>query len=200
MNLPNRLTLTRIILVPFILLFMLPLGYPGFENWDRFVQSYGMLIALVIFVAASLTDYFDGHIARSRQLISTLGKFLDPIADKVLVLSVFIALVERGRISALVAIIVLFREFVVSGIRLIAAERSVVIAASVYGKLKTVSQMTAIILIMIEMSLKGFQLDAGFLNLLSRIGDGILYISVILTILSGIDYLSKNRNFLKSDS
>ena len=155
MNLPNRLTLLRILILPLILLFMLPLPGDVFAGWNAFVTGPGPLVALLLFALASLTDWLDGHIARSRGLVTKLGAFLDPIADKMLVLTVFIVLVERGRISSIVPIVVLLREFGVSGIRMLAAERGIVIAAGWLGKVKTVTQLIALHLILLECGLAG---------------------------------------------
>ena len=130
---------------------MLPLPQLGlFEKWNEFISFYGQIVALLLFAIASLTDFFDGKIARERNLVTNFGKFLDPIADKLLVISVLIAFVQLNRISALIPIIVIIREFIVTGIRLMASDKGVVIAASNLGKAKTVSQIVAILIIMVE--------------------------------------------------
>ncbi len=157
MNLPNRLTILRIILVPFILVFMLPFRRLGMDiAWNNFVAEFGMIIATVLFLAASVTDTMDGQIARKRNIVTNMGKFLDPIADKMLVASVLVALVQLGRISAYAAIIIICREFIVSGVRLLAADKNVVIAASNLGKVKTVVQIVAIIAVMIAAQIDTF--------------------------------------------
>ncbi|MDD2214808.1 MAG: CDP-diacylglycerol--glycerol-3-phosphate 3-phosphatidyltransferase [Oscillospiraceae bacterium] len=130
MNLPNKLTVMRIVLIPLVLIFLLPLPWSQAAAWNDFLSSGGRLIALLFFMIASFTDYLDGHIARARGIVTNLGKFLDPIADKMLVLSAFIALTELGRISSWIPVIILFRELSVTGIRLLAAKDGVVIAAS----------------------------------------------------------------------
>lgn len=199
MNLPNRLTLLRILLIPVILLFLIPLpDWPSCQPWNEFIATTGRLIAFLLFAIASITDLVDGQIARKRNLVTTLGQFLDPIADKMLVVSVLIALVQLGRVHALVTIIVIIREFVITGIRLIAAEQGLVIAAGNLGKAKTVSQILAILLILIEDHLA--LLTSPYLDgaLIKGAADVLLYISVILTLWSGVDYLLSNRSLLKS--
>lgn len=199
MNLPNRLTLLRILLIPVILLFLIPLpDWPSCQPWNEFIATTGRLIAFLLFAIASITDLVDGQIARKRNLVTTLGQFLDPIADKMLVVSVLIALVQLGRVHALVTIIVIIREFVITGIRLIAAEQGLVIAAGNLGKAKTVFQILAILLILIEDHLA--LLTSPYLDgaLIKGAADVLLYISVILTLWSGIDYLLSNRSLLKS--
>ncbi|MHB1453098.1 MAG: CDP-diacylglycerol--glycerol-3-phosphate 3-phosphatidyltransferase [Saccharofermentanales bacterium] len=198
MNLPNKLTFMRIVLVPFILLFMLPFSLlaPG-SAWNVFVGDYGMLIATFLFLIASVTDTMDGQIARKRGIITTMGKFLDPIADKLLVASVLIALVQLGKISAFVAIIIICREFIVTGVRLLAADNNVVIAASNLGKLKTVIQIIAIIAIMIETQLNVMFPQWVLLTYTNWFTAGMMWIAVILTIVSGYDYVKKNMHFIK---
>ena len=205
MNLPNKLSLMRIILVPFILLFMLPIHIGSFEpsGWNEFICEYGMIIAAVLFVIASVTDLFDGKIARKYNLITNLGKFLDPLADKMLVICILIALVDLGRISSIWVCIIIVREFAVSGIRMLASAKGVVIAAKMIGKIKTVTQMVAISYLMFETLLIKI-IDAASSCDLADITEGVqvvgnvlLIISVIMTIISGVDYLLKNRDFLK---
>ncbi|MBR5041582.1 MAG: CDP-diacylglycerol--glycerol-3-phosphate 3-phosphatidyltransferase [Clostridiales bacterium] len=207
MNLPNKLSLMRIILVPFILLFMLPIHIGSFEptGWNEFVCEYGMIVAAVLFVIASVTDLFDGKIARKYNLITNLGKFLDPLADKMLVICILIALVDLGRISAIWVCIIIVREFAVSGIRMLASAKGVVIAAKMIGKIKTVTQMVAISYLMFETLLIKI-IDAASSCDLADITDGVqlvgnilLIISVIMTIISGVDYLLKNKDFLKEE-
>ncbi len=205
MNLPNKLSLMRIILVPFILLFMLPIHIGSFEpsGWNEFICEYGMIIAAVLFVIASVTDLFDGKIARKYNLITNLGKFLDPLADKMLVICILIALVDLGRISSIWVCIIIVREFAVSGIRMLASAKGVVIAAKMIGKIKTVTQMVAISYLMFETLLIKI-IDAASSCDLADITEGVqvvgnvlLIISVIMTIISGVDYLLKNKDFLK---
>lgn len=195
----------RIILVPFILLFMLPIHIGSFEpsGWNEFICEYGMIIAAVLFVIASVTDLFDGKIARKYNLITNLGKFLDPLADKMLVICILIALVDLGRISSIWVCIIIVREFAVSGIRMLASAKGVVIAAKMIGKIKTVTQMVAISYLMFETLLIKI-IDAASSCELADITEGVqvvgnvlLIISVIMTIISGVDYLLKNKDFLK---
>lgn len=192
MNIPNRLTVLRMILVPFIVLFMLPIK--GLPLWNNFVGSQiAQIIVLVLFTIAALTDFLDGRIARKNNLITNMGKFLDPIADKLLVISVFAAFVQLNRIHAFVVMIVLAREFAVTGLRLLAVEQNVVIAASQWGKAKTTSQMLAIIWLMLEPVL--FAKMSNF-HIYKFIGTVLVIISTILTIIGGLDYLIKNKKFL----
>ena len=196
MNLPNKLTIFRIILVPIMVII------PFFNIPGEFLGiPISLLIIDAIFIIASITDKLDGHIARSRNQITTFGKFLDPLADKILVLAAMIMLVEFAKLPAWIPIIVLAREFIVSGYRLVAVEKGgKVIAASIWGKLKTVTQMIAIILAFIDVNafcafindnLTGF---AFVLNLVSSI---LMTISVIATIFSGYDYVKDGKDLLK---
>lgn len=173
MNLPNRLTIARIVLVPFFVFFYLSKLVPA---------PYHAWIALVIFVAASLTDTFDGHIARRDNLITDFGKFMDPLADKLLVCSAMICFVETGKMPAWTVIILIGREFVISGFRLVAASKGNVIAANVYGKIKTIVQMIMIIALLIP-------IEHTILQVLQQI---LIYASVILTLLSVIIYIKDN--------
>ena len=199
MNLPNKLTLFRIILVPIMVIVSL-IGING----DLFGISYTYVIINILFIIASYTDHLDGKLARKNNQITAFGKFLDPIADKILVLAVMLILVEKGNLPAWIPIIVLFREFVVSGYRLIAVEKGgEVIAASKWGKIKTVTQMTAIIMMLININ--GTNVFAGFLkgnlngfelilNVLTTIA---MLISVIATVFSGWDYIKNGKNLFK---
>jgi CDP-diacylglycerol--glycerol-3-phosphate 3-phosphatidyltransferase len=201
MNLPNKLTMLRIFLVPFVLVFMLPIPFDAtiFTGWNHFVGTYGQILAIIVFVIASLTDMLDGAIARSRNLVTNLGKFLDPIADKMLVISVLIALVQLGRIHAVVAVIIIMREFTVTGIRLLASDHGVVIAASNLGKAKTVSQIIAISIMMLEnLVIIALQpMVPGIETWLHWIGDAAMFVAVLMTLISGYDYLKKNFSFLR---
>lgn len=197
MNLPTKLTILRIILIPIILIFMLPLPFEGASAWNQFILSWGMIVAAAIFGLASYTDFLDGHIARKQNLITNLGKFLDPIADKLLVIAVLIALVERGRISTVVPVIILLREFAVTGIRLLAATDGRVIAASNIGKAKTVSQIVAILMIQIMMGVQHWIGTTTIWTVGNTIANFALVICVILTIVSGWDYYAKNKAVFK---
>jgi len=209
MNTPNKLSMLRIILVPFVLLFLLPVHILSFEptSWNLFIADFGRIIAGIVFVIASLTDLADGKIARKYNLITNLGKFLDSLADKMLVISVLIAFVDLGRISSVFVIIIVLREFMVTGIRLIASEKGVVMAAAMIGKIKTVTQMTAVIYLLFEQLLVMI-----FIRMLPGIeavqisgfiivtGDVLFLISVIMTIISGLDYLIKNIHYFKESA
>lgn len=191
MNLANKLTLLRIILVPVFLIFFLVQGI-----------DYGTIIATIIFIVASITDQLDGHIARSRNQITTFGKFMDPLADKLLVTAVFVCLVQIDMIPAWAVIIILSREFAVSGLRSIAASNGLVIAASWWGKIKTVTQMVAIILFLLTvniMSLTNTSLTISYLPFFVWAANIVFYIAVIITIISGVDYFVKNRKVITID-
>ena len=199
MNLANKLTILRMILVPiFVLIGYLGLG--GVITGDVLEIPVYMLLMNIVFIIASITDKLDGYIARSRNQITTFGKFLDPLADKILVISALVMLVEFGKIPAWIPIIVLTREFLVSGYRLVAAESGQVIAASIWGKIKTATQMVAIILIFIDKynffdfvnhSMSVMQYG---INIVSSI---LMFISVVATIFSGWDYLKNGKDLLK---
>lgn len=206
MNTPNKLSLLRILLVPFVLLFMLPIHIFSFvpTNWNDFVLGNGRIIAGILFIIASLTDMADGKIARKYNLITNLGKFLDSLADKMLVISVLIAFVDLGRISSVFVIIIVFREFMVTGIRLIASEKGVVMAAEMIGKIKTVTQMTAVIYLLFEpllrlivTSVATAEVTQTLLPAIPIIGDILFLFSVFMTILSGMDYLVRNIGYFR---
>jgi len=196
MNLANKLTVFRIILVPIMIIIPL-LNIQG-EIWGI---TYTSIILNIIFIIASITDKLDGYIARSRNQITNFGKFLDPIADKVLVIVAMIILVEMGRMPAWIPAIVVFREFIVSGYRLIAVENGgKVIAASIWGKLKTVTQMIAIIIAFIDSNSFGsfiFGNLTGVALVINIITTVMLSISVIATIFSGWDYIKGGKDLFK---
>lgn len=196
MNLANKLTIFRIILVPIMVIIPF-LGIKG----EIFEIPITYLIINLIFIIASITDKLDGYIARSRNQVTTFGKFLDPLADKILVLTAMILLVELGKLPAWIPVIVLTREFVVSGYRLIAVEKGgKVIAASNWGKLKTVTQMIAIILAFIDVNSYGdcFKGNlSGLPFILNLVVTIMMIIQVIATIFSGYDYLKNSKELLK---
>ena len=175
MNLPNKLTVLRVIMVPFFVFFMLTDTGGAANKW----------IALVIFCVASLTDMLDGKIARARNLVTNFGKFMDPLADKLLVCSAMICLITAGQLAAWIVIIIIAREFIISGFRLVAADNGIVIAASYWGKFKTVSQMAMIIVLI-----------ADFGGVFTVIGNVLIWVSLILTVVSLIDYVVKNIEVL----
>ncbi len=197
MNLPNKLTILRIILVPIMVIIPL-LNIQG----DLFGIPYTFILVDIIFIIASITDKLDGSIARKQNIVTNFGKFLDPIADKILVLSAMLMLVEYGRIPAWIPIIVLAREFAVSGYRLIEVEQGgKVIAASMWGKLKTTTQMIAIILAFLDTSafcecFKGTL--SGFPYLLNLVVTIMMIVQTIATIFSGADYLKGCKKYIKN--
>ena len=174
MNLPNKLTVLRVIMVPFFVFFMLTDVGGAANKW----------IALAIFVIASLTDMLDGKIARKYNLVTNFGKFMDPLADKLLVCSAMICLVELDKLPAWMVIIIIAREFIISGFRLVASDNGIVIAASWWGKSKTISQMIMIILLIAD------------IPALSVLNTVLIWVALILTVVSLIDYLVKNKNVL----
>ena len=192
MNLPNKITLCRIILIPFMMI--VPLF--GIKSTLLGI-NVGNLISLAIFLIASFTDYLDGHIARKNNLVTNFGKFLDPIADKLLVLTALIMFVEAGKLPAWIPVVIAAREFMVSGIRMLAAGEGNVIAASMLGKIKTVSQMIAISLAFLDnnpfmaFTSKCLCIPELVLNILMSIA---MLVSVIATIWSGIDYFEKSKD------
>ena len=175
MNTPNKLTIARMILVPFFVLFILT-GWGGDGN---------RYICLAIFVVASITDWFDGYLARKNNLVTNFGKFMDPLADKLLVCSALICMIELDRLPAWFVIIIIAREFIISGFRLVASDNGVVIAASYWGKFKTVFQMAMVIVLIMDL---GGAFDV--------IGQALIWISLALTIISLIDYVWTNRQVL----
>ena len=196
MNLPNKLTIFRIILVPVMVII------PFFNIQGDFLGvPTTMWLVNLIFIIASITDKLDGTIARKNNQITTFGKFLDPIADKILVIAAMTMLVEMAKLPAWIPIIVIAREFIVSGYRLIAVEKGgKVIAASIWGKLKTVTQMIAIILAFIDGNAYGDFLTkdlTGFSLILNILATVLMFISVIATIFSGWDYVKNGKELLK---
>ena len=196
MNLANKLTIFRILLVPVMVIIPF-LGIKG----EVLGIPLAYIIIDVIFIIASITDKLDGYIARSRNQITTFGKFLDPLADKILVLAAMIMLVEMGKLPAWIPTIVLSREFVVSGYRLIAVEKGgKVIAASIWGKLKTVTQMIAIILAFVDLHAFGECFNSNLStveNLLNLVVTVMMIIQTIATIFSGVDYLKGAKELIK---
>ena len=175
MNLPNKLTIFRVILIPVFIIALMSGIIP--EPVNRYV-------GVVIFCVASFTDYLDGHIARKYNLVTNFGKFMDPLADKLLVSSALICMIELGFLPAWIVIIIISREFIITGFRLIAAEGGLVIAASWWGKIKTVTQMLMIILVL---------LGGGGI-----IGNILIILATVFTVISGVDYIVKNIGVLKN--
>lgn len=177
MNLPNKLTLLRILLVPFILLcFCLPPGW-------------GMWVAVVLFVVAAVTDTVDGRYARAHNMVTDFGKFMDPIADKLLVTAVLVMLTAQGKVPPVVTILFITREFAISGLRLVAASKGVVLAAGNLGKIKTTLQDIALPFLMVSDSWKPFQI----------VGLILLYASLVMSLWSGWDYIYKNRKLIAQE-
>lgn len=187
MNLPNKLTMFRVILIfPFVILL---LGESGGWGWFQKIfgdcMQYVDYIALGIFIIASLTDLIDGKIARKYNLVTNFGKFMDPLADKLLVSAAMIALVDLGRIPAWIVIVIISREFIISGFRLIASDNRVVIAASYWGKFKTTFQMVMVCLMIAD------------LPKLRLLTDVVMWVALILTVVSLVDYLVKNKDVMR---
>ena len=176
MNLPNKLTVLRVILVPFFVVFLLLSKTTESMKW----------IALVLFIVASLTDFLDGYLARSRNLVTTFGKFMDPLADKVLTISGMICLIELGRIPSWIVVIIVAREFIISGFRLIATEHGIVIAANYWGKWKTTFQMIMIILMIVNIPP---------LKMVTAI---VMWVALILTIVSLATYIMQNMEVVRT--
>ncbi|MDP5273512.1 CDP-diacylglycerol--glycerol-3-phosphate 3-phosphatidyltransferase [Chengkuizengella axinellae] len=188
MNLANRITLARIFLVPIIMFFLLVnLDFPPLE-FAQFEITYSQIIATLIFIIAASTDGLDGYIARKRKIVSNLGKLLDPLADKLLVAAVLISLVDMEKLDAWIAIVIISREFAVTGLRQVALLDGKVVAASKWGKWKTASQITAIIALLLNnfpFTFIGIPFD-----LIAS------WVAVIITVYSGIDYFVKNKSIL----
>ncbi|MBQ7796187.1 MAG: CDP-diacylglycerol--glycerol-3-phosphate 3-phosphatidyltransferase [Lachnospiraceae bacterium] len=175
MNLPNKLTVIRVIMIPF---FVIALMLDGGMN-----QTY-RYIAAAIFVIASFTDFLDGNIARKYNLVTNFGKFMDPLADKLLVCSALICLIELGQLPAWMVLIIISREFIISGFRLVASDNGVVIAASYWGKWKTVFQMISVVLLIVN------------IEALSMVTNVAVWIALALTVISLVDYIVKNIGIL----
>lgn len=201
MNLPNKITLSRIVMVPIFMLFVIPI-----PSWvvnlpmlsfmrtlmmmlNEFIMSYGNYIAAGIFIALASTDAVDGYIARKNKMVTKIGIFLDPIADKLLVTAALIALLERGELTGWAAMIIIGREFIVTGLRLVLAGEGVVVAASKWGKIKTITQMAAIVMSLIKNYPLSLITDFPF----DRV---VMFLAVIITIYSLYDYLKKNLHII----
>ena len=175
MNLPNKLTILRVILIPFFVVFMLFDITGAADKW----------IALVIFCVASLTDMLDGKIARKYNLVTNFGKFMDPLADKLLVCTALICLTSMNRLNVIVVLVIIAREFIISGFRLVASDNGIVIAASYWGKFKTVSQMALIIVLIMDLG-----------GVWTVVGTVLTWVALFLTVVSLIDYIAKNKQVL----
>lgn len=175
MNLPNKLTVLRVCMVPVFVVLML-------TDW---LGDAGKYVAAAVFILASITDWFDGYLARKNNLVTDFGKFMDPIADKLLVCSALICLVEKGALAAWIVIIIIGREFIISGFRLVASDKGTVIAASYWGKFKTVSQMIMVILLILDLG--------GVFDVIAQV---FVWVALALTVISLADYLRKNWGVL----
>ncbi len=194
LNLPNRLTLLRVCMIPFIII--IPM-IPSLQASILFGGvSLSDLIVLIIFIIASFTDFLDGYIARKNNIVTDFGKFMDPLADKLLVFSAFIVLMELGRIPGWIVMIIIAREFLVMGIRVLAAGNQVVIAASMLGKLKTNSQMLAVIILLLNNYPFTLITGLNYGDGQNIIGTVVLYLAAILTVVSGVDYFIKNKDVI----
>lgn len=189
MNLANRITLARIFLVPVVMFFLLVRYNIGTFTIGSLSMTFNELIAALVFILAASTDGLDGYIARKRKIVTNFGKFLDPLADKLLISAALISLVEMQRLEAWIAIVIISREFAVTGLRLIAAAEGKVIAASALGKIKTWVQIVAITAVMI----RNFPFE--FLGI--PFDEVATWAMVIITIYSGYDYFAKNRNVIQ---
>lgn len=187
MNLPNKLTVARVVLVPFFIFFLLTDIVPMSSLW-----------ALVVFALASITDALDGHIARSRNLVTNFGKFLDPLADKVLVISALVCFVDMGLAGAVPVIIIIAREFMVSGLRLVTAGEGVVVAAGIWGKLKTAFTMVAIVVILLFAVIFGKD-SASYEMWVTAVEQTLIWISTALTVISGAIYLNGYKSYINTD-
>ncbi len=179
MNLANKITIFRVIMIPFFMFFLLS----DIQN--------GQMIATGIFIIAALTDSLDGHIARSRNQITTLGKFMDPLADKLLVSAALISMIELGMVKSWMVVVIIAREFAITGLRVIAASEGITIAANWLGKIKTITQLVAVILLLLN--------NYPFRLINIPMDQIMLHIAVIFTIISGIDYLYGNKQVFKSN-
>ncbi len=175
MNLPNKLTVLRVCMVPVFVVLML----------TDVLGDAGKYAAAAVFILASITDWFDGYLARKDNLVTDFGKFMDPIADKLLVCSALICLVEKGALAAWIVIIIIGREFIISGFRLVASDKGTVIAASYWGKFKTVSQMLMVILLILDLG--------GVFDVIAQV---LVWVALALTVISLVDYLRKNWGVL----
>jgi len=176
MNLPNKLTIMRVVLIPVFLLVLFLMQEP-----------YNRYIATAIFVVASITDFLDGHIARKYNMVSNFGKFMDPLADKLLVMAALVSMVAMEDLPAWVVIVILAREFAITGFRTLAMEANIVMAASWWGKIKTTTQMIMIILVLLQLPFA----------CMSMVETVLVGLAVLFTVVSGVDYIFKNKQVLK---
>ncbi|AUS09075.1 CDP-diacylglycerol--glycerol-3-phosphate 3-phosphatidyltransferase [Laceyella sacchari] len=188
MNLANKITLARIFLVPVVMLFLLVRFNMGYVQVGSVTLTVSEIIATFIFILAAVTDGLDGYLARKNKMVTTLGKFLDPLADKLLITAALISLVEMQRLEAWIAIVIISREFAITGLRMIAVAEGVVIAASPLGKLKTITQIVAIVALMLN--------NVPFSSISFPFSEIVTWLAVIVTVISGLDYFYKNRKIV----
>lgn len=188
MNLANKITISRVLMVPLFLFFLLT---------DSIPSPYNEVIACIIFIIAASTDGLDGYIARKRKQVTNFGKFMDPLADKLLVTAALISLVGMNKLDSWMAIVIIAREFIVTGLRLVAASEGLVIAASIWGKIKTVSQIIAIVAILLD-NLLTVKLGLFFVisGIVIKFNILLMWVAVIFTIYSMIDYINKNKDVI----
>jgi CDP-diacylglycerol--glycerol-3-phosphate 3-phosphatidyltransferase len=187
-NLANKITLARIFLVPVVMLFLLVRFNMGYVQVGSVTLTVSEIIATFIFILAAVTDGLDGYLARKNKMVTTLGKFLDPLADKLLITAALISLVEMQRLEAWIAIVIISREFAITGLRMIAVAEGVVIAASPLGKLKTITQIVAIVALMLN--------NVPFSSISFPFSEIVTWLAVIVTVISGLDYFYKNRKIV----
>lgn len=186
MNIANRLTMARIVMIPFFIIFAIPTPVWLNEPFFTFHQEYGTLIALVIFIVASITDLLDGYYARKLKLVTNLGKFIDPIADKILITSALVIMVQRVEIAAYTVVIIIARDLIVDGLRLVVSQKGEVIAANIFGKIKTNLQIISICVY-----LTAYYID------LWHIPQVVYALALIATVYSGIIYVRASLKFIK---
>ncbi len=194
MNLPNKITMFRIAMIPIVMVFITPIYSFMPDKLNTFLQGPGRYIGVVLFLLAAITDFIDGHIARKHNMVTKLGKFLDPIADKLLVIAALIILVEKNEVSHYIAIIIIAREIIVMGIRIVAASEGKVIAASLWGKFKTIFQISAITSFLIKDITHYFFFKFLDMNIISN---SLMVVAVALTLISGYDYIKKNIHIIR---
>ncbi|NLZ69821.1 MAG: CDP-diacylglycerol--glycerol-3-phosphate 3-phosphatidyltransferase [Clostridiaceae bacterium] len=194
LNTPNKLSLSRILLTPFMALFMVPISrYYSTGGWNRFVAREGLIIALLIFIIGAVTDFFDGHLARKSGVVTNTGKLLDPIADKILILTAMAGFVQLGEIHTFIFMLVLLREFGVTFLRLVAVERGQVIAASKAGKWKTGLQIAMIIVLFLKLILRAYAAPALLVTIFAYAATILLILTVLVATVSGVEYFIRNR-------
>lgn len=196
MNLPNKISIFRVILIPAFMLFIIPLpDFAFLQGFNEWVAQYGRIVAGIVYIIASVSDSVDGYLARSKNLVTDFGKFIDPIADKLLVTSAVLALIQAGQLSSWAAFLIIGRELLVTGFRMVCSGKGKVIAANKYGKLKMISQTVAIIWLIFEPLFEQYY----FWEVNVTPGDVLMFIAVVLTVVSGYVYIRDNINLLSKE-